>query len=96
MYRVIVVGLKSDQMAHLRRLVPAGIELRRGSRRRLRHVRSLTADLVVCTGFVKHTLGNRLLRLAGCPVVRVPGGVGAWAREIETRYNEAAQLVVIQ
>jgi hypothetical protein len=82
MFTVIVAGVRGNQVHHLRSRLPRDIRIRACRLSQLLRMRSLGADLVLCTRFVSHKHTWHLEDIIQARVVSCPGGIGSWATAI--------------
>jgi len=92
MYRVIVIGLRGQQLHHLIRRMPPGMTIRAIPPSSLLRIRRLSANLVLCTRFISH---KHILHLGGIIQTRVVcsfGGMQGWADAILSEYAAANHM----
>ncbi len=82
MFRVIIAGVRREQIRHLRSRLPSGISVQATPLCRLLRLRSMSPDLVVCTRFLSHKHTLHLKLIVGAKIAYSPGGLGTWANLI--------------
>ena len=87
MFTVVIAGVRGDQARHLRSRLPGDIRLRACRLSQLLRIRSLDADLVLCTRFVSHKHTWHLEDIIQARVICCPGGIGSWATTIREEYS---------
>jgi len=79
MFRVVVVGVRGDQLKHLRRRLAPQILVRAIDVSAVLRIRSLGVNFVLCTRFLGHKHVLHLESAVGCPVIQSFGGLCSWA-----------------
>lgn len=79
MFRVLIAGVRREQIKHLRSRLPIEISVRAIELTRLLKIRTMQADLVLCTRFLSHKHTTHLRTALQTRFVFATGGVGSWA-----------------